>query len=503
MEWSVLLSFYACTGVVSWLLILSFLRYLFCKLCLKPAGVPWELEKQHIRGPLPSFILGNIPEMEWIQSMAVKSLNSCKHFDPLPALDYSQTLFPYFKHWTNQYGKTFFFRLGSVKLLYVADPHLVKEVNICKSLDLGKPVYLQKDRGPLLGKGLITTSGAVWSHQRRTITPQLYMDKVKDIFNVIVESAGKLVKTWESMIESEGGIADVRVDDYVRSYTTEIISKMMFGSDYGKGVEMRHKCKALIDAMAQPTILSGLPFARLISSHQKEYGGLKLEKDIYSMIIDIARKHGQAKSGDLIDILKDGSKHGELGPSTPDQFIVDNCKDVYLAAFEVTGIAAIWGLMLLAAHPEWQARARSEVLEVCGGHPLDANVLSKMKMRMVIQEVLRLYPGVAFASRQALEDVRIGKLLVPKGVCIWLWMPALHRDPELWGPDADKFDPGRFANGVSGACKSPQAYIPFGVGNPVCPGQYLAFTEMKVLFALVLSNFSLSLSPEYHHSPRL
>ena len=121
---------------------------------------------------------------------------------------------------------------------------------------------------------------------------------------------------------------------------------------------------------------------------------------------------------------------------------------------------------------------------------------------MVIQEILRLYPGVAFVSRQALQDLKLGDTCVPKGVNIWIWMLALHRDPELWGPDADKFNPERFANGVSGACKSPQAYIPFGVGTRVCPGQNLAITELKVLFAMVVSKFSLDVSPNYRHSPR-
>ena len=72
--------------------------------------------------------------------------------------------------------------------------------------------------------------------------------------------------------------------------------------------------------------------------------------------------------------------NGELGPSTADQFIVDNCKDVYLGAFEVNAVVAIWGLMLLASHPEWQARVRSEVQEVCGDKPPDANMLGKMKV---------------------------------------------------------------------------------------------------------------------------
>jgi hypothetical protein len=35
--------------------------------------------------------------------------------------------------------------------------------------------------------------------------------------------------------------------------------------------------------------------------------------------------------------------------------------------------------MLLASHPEWQSRARVEVLEVCHGEPLDFDMLRKLK----------------------------------------------------------------------------------------------------------------------------
>ena len=80
-------------------------------------------------------------------------------------------------------GKTFSFALGKTQFLYIGDGELVREMSLCKSLNLGKPSYMHKERGPLLGKGLLTSSKEVWLHQRKTIAPTLYVDKVKvDIF---------------------------------------------------------------------------------------------------------------------------------------------------------------------------------------------------------------------------------------------------------------------------------------------------------------------------------
>nr|POE62591.1 cytochrome p450 [Quercus suber] len=71
----------------------------------------------------------------------------------------------------------------------------------------------------------------------------------------------------------------------------------------------------------------------------------------------------------------------------------------------------------------------------------------------------------------------------------------------MWGPDAHKFNPKRFAHGIVWACKTPQAYMPFGVGSRVCAGQHFAMTELKVILSLILSKFCFSLSPAYQHSP--
>lgn len=122
---------------------------------------------------------------------------------------------------------------------------------------------------------------------------------------------------------------------------------------------------------------------------------------------------------------------------------------------------------------------------------------------MVINESLRLYPPVAVVSREAFKDMKFGNINVPKGVNVWTFVLTLHTNPEIWGPDSYDFNPDRFVNGITGACKLPHLYMPFGVGPRVCLGQNLALVELKVLIALILSNFSFSLSPTYIHSPAL
>lgn len=76
---------------------------------------------------------------------------------------------------------------------------------------------------------------------------------------------------------------------------------------------------------------------------------------------------------------------------------------------------------------------------------------------MVLQEILRLYPSGPALSRETLKDMKIGGVNVPKGVNLWTMVVTMHTDPEIWGPDALKFNPERFANGVSGACKLPHS----------------------------------------------
>uniref|UniRef100_A0A0A9AD74 Uncharacterized protein n=1 Tax=Arundo donax TaxID=35708 RepID=A0A0A9AD74_ARUDO len=159
--------------------------------------------------------------------------------------------------------------------------------------------------------------------------------------------------------------------------------------------------------------------------------------------------------------------------------------------------------MLLAAHPEWQNHPRAEALEVCQGRTtLDINILLQLKIiTMAIQETLRLYPPASLMMREALADIRIGGLDVPRGTIIQVARLMLHLDKDAWGPNASEFRPDRFANDVAAACKPAHMYIPFGHGPRTCIEQNLAMVELKVVLARLLSRFAFLPSLRYQHAP--
>ncbi|KAI3444831.1 hypothetical protein Pfo_001496 [Paulownia fortunei] len=481
-----------------------FLR-LFDALFLKPRRLRSRLEKQGIRGPVPSLLYGNIPEMKRIiqlQKPLVKESASPEEM----VHAWFPTVFPHLEQWRNEYGPTFLYSTGNIQILCITDPEMVKEVSLCTSLNLGKPSYLSTERGPLLGRGILSSNGPYWAHQRKIIAPEFYLDRVKGMVNLMAESTSNMLKTWENKTESREGKVEIRIDEDLRSLSADIISRTCFGRSYIQGEKIFSKLQSLQRIMSRGNI--GVPGLRhLPTKHNKEIW--KLEGEIDSMILDVVKSRGDDDNNkkDLLQLLlRAAESYGDdsniPADITPTKFIVDNCKNIYFAGHETTAVSASWCLMTLAAYTEWQARAREEVLEICGTNIPTADMLRNMKvLTMVIQETLRLYPPVAYVVREALQHIHFKGINIPKGINIQVPIPIMHQHQDLWGSDALQFKPDRFANGTLGACKIPQAYMPFGVGTRTCAGQHFAMAELKVILSLILSKFSLSLSPAYHHSP--
>ncbi|KAF8720915.1 hypothetical protein HU200_023317 [Digitaria exilis] len=113
-----------------------------------------------------------------------------------------------------------------------------------------------------------------------------------------------------------------------------------------------------------------------------------------------------------------------------------------------------------------------------------------------------LYPPIVYIQRTATTDAVLGGIRVPRGTAISIPIGMLHRDREVWGPDADEFNPMRFEHGATKAARDPTALLSFSLGPRVCAGQRLSITEAQIVMAMILSKFSFSLSPAYVHKPK-
>jgi cytochrome P450 len=98
----------------------------------------------------------------------------------------------------------------------------------------------------------------------------------------------------------------------------------------------------------------------------------------------------------------------------------------------------------MAAHPQWQERAREESARL-GDGPLDIEALEKLEtLELIMNESLRMVTPLPFNMRQAVRDTELLGHYIPAGTNITIWPGMNHRLAELW-TEPDKFDPARFA----------------------------------------------------------
>eukprot|EP01018_Ginkgo_biloba_P028557 Gb_04119 [translate_table: standard] len=468
---------------------------------LRLAKLRRMMHRQGVGGPPPRFIVGNLADMKKMKQLT-ETMDLEKDGCMNISHDFVPRIFPYYHHWTKTYGKRFVYWMGSTPILYIQDADLIKEISLSRSLNLGKPSIIKEARASLFGiKGLLLADGKHWAHQRKVAAPALYMDKIKGMVNAMAESSVWMLNKWEENVRREGGSAEIRVDQDLSNVTADIIARTCFGCNYHKGKQVFEKLRSLQLIMAKRDRNAGIPGSRFLPTAVNRECW-KLGKEIGKLleqIIEDRRQNSELDCGS--DLLGTMISAGE-GRVTDVQDLVDQCKSFFFAGHETSALCLTWTMMLLALSPEWQDRARAEVMEMSKGSIPDADILAKMKtVGMVLNESLRLYPPAPIAVREMKQDMKFGGLWMPRGTCLWFGIVGLHHDPDIWGPDVHEFRPERFITASKQSYSS--AFIPFGVGTRICLGQNFAVAEIKLLLSMILSRFRISLSPTYRHSPTL
>lgn len=82
------------------------------------------------------------------------------------------------------------------------------------------------------------------------------------MINLIQDSTIALLNSWKNIVEAEGGLADIKIDQYMRSFSGDVISRACFGSNYSKGEEIFLRLRALQEAASKKILATGIPGMR-------------------------------------------------------------------------------------------------------------------------------------------------------------------------------------------------------------------------------------------------
>lgn len=155
---------------------------------------------------------------------------------------------------------------------------------------------------------------------------------------------------------------------------------------------------------------------------------------------------------------------------------------------------AFWVMAYIVADPSLQSSIQTETGQAFIDGTLHVPHLLKNSpiLDSVYNEVLRLVNG-AVSARKVIAPTEIGGKWLSKGHSILIPYRQLHFNPDVFGHDADDFNPRRFLHN-KGLLHNPN-FRPYGGGATYCPGRVLAAQEIYGFVAFLLHRFQVEMAP--------
>ncbi len=335
-----------------------------------------------------------------------------------------------------------------------------------------------------LGNGLLTNNGDSWRQQRRLIQPIFHRERIAGWGRLMTEST----LAWLDEINTQ---QPLDLFQEMSSLTLTIVCKALFGADMLAHKEQVFQASSAINRLeAQALYVPGLLF---LPTPQRRR--LYEARATVSTIVDalIKKRRESSTESDLLTLLLQAQDE-ETGLGMTNEQVRDEVLTLLAAGQETTANALCWTLVLLAQHPEIEARLREEYTRVLGGRAPQVEDLPQLTFaRLVLEESMRLYPPAWAFARSAIAEDEIGGYTIPRGAYVLLFPATTHRHPDFW-ERPDVFDPERFApERASGHHRF--AYFPFGGGPRLCIGNQFALTEAQLILATILPRYQFRLLP--------
>src|SRR3982075_1462494 len=394
-------------------------------------------------------------------------------------------------------GPIFWLDMMGAPLVIVSGHDLVEELSDEKRFDKAVRGPLRRVRA-VAGDGLFTadTTEPNWSKAHNILLQPFGNRAMQSYHPSMVDIADQLVKKWERL----NGDEEIDVVHDMTALTLDTIG--LCGFDYRFNSFYRRDYNPFVASLVRSleTIMMtrGLPLEGLWLKKRR----LNLAQDVAFMneMVDeiVAERRGNAEAAqgkkDMLGAMMTGVDR-LTGEQLDDVNIRYQINTFLIAGHETTSGLLSCTLYALLKHPDVLKKAYEEVDRVLGpdldAKPTYQQVTQLTYITQILKEALRLWPPAPAYGISPLQDETIGgKYKLKKNTFVTILVMGLHRDPSVWGPNPDAFDPENFSREAE-AARPVNAWKPFGNGQRACIGRGFAMHEAALAIGMILQRFKL------------
>ncbi|KAH9476510.1 Cytochrome P450 monooxygenase 75 [Psilocybe cubensis] len=376
----------------------------------------------------------------------------------------------------------------------------------------------------VLGTGVFNSDGEMWKFHRSITRPMFTRERISH-FELFDRRSSQVVDKLRERLR-QGYAVDFQ--DLMSRFTLDAATEFLFGSSvdsltaglpYPENATNVPTIQRTAKGDAANEFATAFLEAQNVISVRERFGWVwplaEIAKDksyqpmqVVNAYIDPIVKDALARKRS-IPVEERGLKNGEhdtlvdnLVSVTDDPVVLkDEILNIMIAGKDTTASTLTFIFYFLSIYPEVMNRLRTEILDKVGpSRRPDYDDIREMRyLRAVINETLRLYPIVPFNIRESVKastwkssDPTQKPYFIPAGVKTAYSVFMMHRRKDLWGPDAEEFDPDRFLDErlKKYLSKNPFIFLPFNAGPRICLGQQFAYNEMSFIIVRLLQNFS-------------
>eukprot|EP00732_Lithocolla_globosa_P001566 Lithocolla_globosa_v1_NODE_801_length_3257_cov_20.937851.p1 type:complete len:467 gc:universal NODE_801_length_3257_cov_20.937851:1659-3059(+) len=388
----------------------------------------------------------------------------------------SGNTFRLFEEWRREYGECFKFQSANL------DGTLYTQVVSCDTRSLSKIMKENHPKPPMvqavphIGLGILGCNEEEWQRQRKLLGPMFKRERLRKSFPFLEKATnGAILSFFQKQARERQSF-----DPFSCLSVATFQMVFMFAMEHTISEEDISSLKEAFDDIVANSVFAD------------NSDGIQKVNELAATIIKNHKNNPpvEVDPNAFLDIV---TKQSNGCPHFSPKLQLQTFTNIIFAGYETTAATTTWVLLELARNTVIQTRLQSDIDALLVATPLEelslADIYKLPYLTKIINEVLRLWPVVpAEITRELRHSTTISGYMVPAGtrICFPNWL--VQRDTNVWGSDANEFQPDREWHA--------EAFQPFNRPPRDCMGRNLALMEVRYFCIAILSRFTLELANE-------